>query len=153
MNDKIVQSVGEILRTARETKAMSLEEVHQATKMSVDVLTALEQDDLDSFQSDIYLKGFVRNYAKHLQIDVQDVLRILEQQRGGAPRASGTLWDIEESVAEEKLKSPRIFKRFIAPLMLIVILILTMLLINERLNRAESGNALLQSEVAAPRSS
>ncbi|MFQ5512345.1 MAG: helix-turn-helix domain-containing protein [Candidatus Krumholzibacteriia bacterium] len=153
MKDKVVHSVGELLRGAREGKEMTLEDVHQATKISVDVLTALEQDDLDSFQSDIYLKGFIRNYAKLLQIDAQEVLRTLERQRGGAPGASGALWDIEESVTEEKLKSPKIFKRFVAPLLLIVILVLTLLLINERKNRPQSDNALLQSEVVGPRPS
>ena len=62
MNDKGVHSVGETLRGAREAKGMTLEEVYQFTKISVDVLRALEEDDLDSFQSDIQLP----NEALHI---------------------------------------------------------------------------------------
>jgi len=152
MNDKGVHSVGETLRGAREAKGMTLEEVYQFTKISVDVLRALEEDDLDSFQSDIYLKGFIRSYAKHLQIDAQDILRTLDRLRGGGQAQSDTTWDIEESLTEEKLKSPRIFKRFVAPLLVLVILILTLLLIYERRNRPNTDGALLKSEVTVPRS-
>jgi hypothetical protein len=42
------------------------------------------------------------------------------------------MWDIEEAVTEEKVKSPRLFKRFVLPLLFLIILILAVLFINER---------------------
>ena len=62
-------TVGEILRKTREQKGYSIAEVHSATKMSPEVIRALEDDDLDSFAGEIYLKGFLRNYAAHLGLD------------------------------------------------------------------------------------
>ena len=96
--------------------------------MSVNVLKALEQEDFGSFESEIYLKGFLKNYAKYLGLEAEYVLRMLEGQRGGATTSRGTMWDIEESMREEKLKSPRILTRLIVPLLLIVIVVLSILL-------------------------
>jgi cytoskeleton protein RodZ len=133
MNENVVNSVGEILRSAREAKNLTLEKAHQDTKISVRVLGALEQDDFESFESDIYLKGFLKTYAQYLGVEVSHVLKTLSQQRGGRVSSSrAALWDIEETVTEEKLKSPRIFRRFVLPVLIAVIVILVVLFVNER---------------------
>jgi cytoskeletal protein RodZ len=132
MGDNVVNSVGEMLRTAREARKITLDVVNQNTKISVDVLASLEQDDFDSFESDIYLKGFLKTYANYLHIDVHEVLRALDRQRGKYVTGTGTMWDIEESVKEEIVKAPKIFRRVIVPLLLALIVILLFLLIKER---------------------
>ncbi|UCG50899.1 MAG: helix-turn-helix domain-containing protein [Candidatus Latescibacterota bacterium] len=129
---KFSETVGELLKNERESKKLSLEDVNRDTRLSIDVIKMLEQDDFASFESEIYLKGFLRNYAKYLGLDAEHLLRMMEGQRGGTQAAHGTLWDIEESVREERLKSPHVFTRFILPLLIIVILILVILLTLER---------------------
>ena len=42
------------------------------------------------------------------------------------------MWDIEETVREERLQSPHIFRRFILPLLLILIVLLIFLFAKER---------------------
>jgi cytoskeletal protein RodZ len=132
MSDNVANSVGEMLRSAREAKQLTLDAANRDTKISVDILSALEQDDFDAVGSDIYLKGFLRNYARFLGVDVDSVLRALDRQRGKGTLGVGTMWDIEEAVTEEKVKSPRLFKRFVLPLLFLIILILAVLFINER---------------------
>ena len=121
-------TVGELLKSKRQSKKLSLEEVNKHTKLSVDVLQSIEHDDFGSFESEIYLKGFLRNYAKHLGLDVDYVLQLLEGQRGDAPAAGGTMWDIEATVREEKLTSPRLLSRVVVPLLIVIIVILSVLL-------------------------
>jgi cytoskeletal protein RodZ len=125
-------TVGEILKRAREAKDLSIEDVNRSTKISVHVIKSLEQDDLDSFASETYLKGFLRNYAAFLGLDADQVWSMLNRKRGDTPAAKGTFWDIEEAVQEEKLRSPRIFKRFVLPAILIVIVVLVVLLVREK---------------------
>ena len=96
------------------------------------MLKTLEHDDFASFESEIYLKGFVKNYANYLGLDTDHILRVLEGQRGGTTAAGGTTWDIEESVREEKLKSPRVMTRIVVPLLLAIIVVLSILLVLER---------------------
>ena len=77
-----LNSVGEILRKAREKKRYSHDDVNKHTKISLPVLQALEQDDFDSFESDTYLKGFLKNYASFLQLDFELLNTTLERQKG-----------------------------------------------------------------------
>ena len=132
MNEGFANSVGELLRTARESKKLSLDDAHRETKISVATLASLEQDDFEAIGSDIYLKGFLKSYARFLGMDVDDVLKTLDRQRGKGAIGVGTMWDIEESVTEEKIKSPRIFRRVILPLLILIILVMTILFFRER---------------------
>ena len=62
-------SVGERLRRAREAKGFSLEQVSRVTKIHVNVLTAIEADRAAQTISPIYLKGFLKTYARHVGED------------------------------------------------------------------------------------
>ena len=125
-------TIGEILKRAREGKNLSVEDVNRSTKISVQVIKSLEQDDLDSFASDTYLKGFLKNYSAFLGLDPDQMWSTLNRKRGSDPAAKGTFWDIEEAVQEEKLRSPRVFRRFVLPVILIVIVVLVVLLVREK---------------------
>ena len=128
-------TIGEILKRSREAKNLTIEAVNRETKISVAVIHALEQDDMDSFASETYLKGFLKNYAIFLNLDPNQMWNMLSRQRGTVPDGQGTFWDIEEAVREEKLKSPRIVQRIIVPLLIIVIVLLVFLYVRERGNR------------------
>jgi cytoskeleton protein RodZ len=132
MNNNPESSVGELLRKKREERKLTLEEVYRHTKISMEVLRSLEQDDIESFESEAYLKGFLRNYAQFLKLDQDVVMMTLERQRGRARLGKGALWDIEETLKEEKLKSPRLISRILVPLLIIIILLLSVLYIKER---------------------
>jgi len=132
-------TIGEILKRTRESRNLTVETVNRETKISINVIRALEQDDMDSFSSETYLKGFVKNYAKYLELDPDQLWSMLSRQRGSVPDGKGTFWDIEEAVREEKLKSPKIVQRFVVPILIIVIVVLTLLFIRERNNRNETG--------------
>jgi hypothetical protein len=64
-----LQSLGDMLRQARESRAMSLQEVEQHTRIRVKFLEALESGDLSVLPSPIHAKGFLRNYAQFLHLD------------------------------------------------------------------------------------
>jgi cytoskeletal protein RodZ len=133
-------TIGEILKRAREARKLSIEDVNRETKISVNVIRALEQDDMDSFASETYLKGFLKNYAIYLGLDANKLWGMLSRQHGKVPDVTGTFWDIEEAVREEKLKSPRLVQRIVIPLLVILILVLGFLYVKERASRsAQAG--------------
>ncbi|NIM19573.1 MAG: helix-turn-helix domain-containing protein [Candidatus Latescibacteria bacterium] len=151
MENTPASTVGELLRKTREARKLSLEDVNRHTRISLDTLRSLEQDDIDVFESEAYLKGFLKNYARFLKLDEDVILLTLDRQRGRMNLGKGTLWDIEETMQEEKLKSPRILSRIVVPILLIIIIILSVLYIREH-NRAKQPDqekpvALLQVEV------
>ncbi len=63
-----MESMGTILRQAREAKKLSLEDVSKNTKISAHVLSALETDEISKLPSGIYARAFVRTYSGFLGI-------------------------------------------------------------------------------------
>lgn len=69
-------SIGEILRSKREEKKLSLLQVSQGTNIRVPFLEAIEQDRLDAIPSLAQARGFVRLYAGYLGLDPTPLLHV-----------------------------------------------------------------------------
>lgn len=67
-------SAGTMLRRAREARGESLEEVVAALKLSMRQLVAIEDGHYEELPGPAFVRGFVRNYARHLGLDPQVVL-------------------------------------------------------------------------------
>jgi cytoskeleton protein RodZ len=65
---------GENLRREREMRGVSLEEIADATKISVRALQALEADQFEKLPGGIFTRSFIRTYAKYLGLDVESVM-------------------------------------------------------------------------------
>jgi len=73
-------SVGTLLRAARETQGLTVEQVVQQLKLARRQVEAIEGDDFAALPGNTFARGFVRNYARLLKLDVPTVLAQLEQQ-------------------------------------------------------------------------
>ncbi len=71
-------TIGQRLKTAREDQRLTLEKVFEATRIRVPYLQALEEDDLSVMPSPVQARGYLRNYAEFLGLDVA---KLLEEQR------------------------------------------------------------------------
>ena len=78
-------SVGDQLRLARETQGLGVPEVVEQTKMKTDQVHALENGEWSAFAAPVYTRGFVRNYATLLKLDVDSLLQDLEVEMGQSP--------------------------------------------------------------------
>jgi cytoskeleton protein RodZ len=72
MKDSPTLGFGEELRRERQIREISLEEISSATKISVRLLTALEQGDVRRLPAPAFTRGFIRAYALHLGIDPEE---------------------------------------------------------------------------------
>lgn len=72
MKDSPALGFGEELRRERQIREISLEEISSATKISVRLLTALEQGDVRRLPAPAFTRGFIRAYARHLGIDPEE---------------------------------------------------------------------------------
>ncbi len=68
------ESLGEFLRSERERRGLSIEQVASATKISQRVLYALESDHYSDLPALPFVRGFVKNYAKFIGLDGNQVL-------------------------------------------------------------------------------
>ncbi len=66
--------IGAMLKKEREARGLSLEIVHDATKIPMDALRAIEEGYTIRTLSSFYLKGFLKIYARYLNVDISDIL-------------------------------------------------------------------------------
>ena len=60
---------GADLNKIRTELEIPLEEIADNTKVRIGMLRAIEEDNLELFPPAVYLKGFLKSYARYLQID------------------------------------------------------------------------------------
>ena len=75
-------TVAEQLRHAREEQKLSIYQVAEITKIKTDHIRALESGDFDSFSAPVYIRGFVRTYARALKLDDARMVGDLETELG-----------------------------------------------------------------------
>ncbi len=92
------ESLGNYLKREREAKNLSLKEVTKNTKITEQVLAALEEDQYDLLPSATYVKGFLSAYARFLGIDPNDVV-LRYQNRHEKRQVLRPETPVEETVA------------------------------------------------------
>lgn len=65
---------GLILKNVRIEKGLSLEAVHESTKIPMDALKAIEEGYTIRTLSPFYVKGFLKIYAGYLNIDITEII-------------------------------------------------------------------------------
>jgi cytoskeletal protein RodZ len=76
-----VQTVGELLRSERERKGLSVKEIELATSIRTIYITAIEEGNYSIIPGEVYLKGFIRNYANFLGLDSQQIIDLYRQSQ------------------------------------------------------------------------
>ncbi|MFZ5884628.1 MAG: RodZ domain-containing protein [Chloroflexota bacterium] len=74
----LMPTLGQRLKAAREERRLTLEQAFEATRIRVAYLRALEEDDLSVMPSPVQARGYLRNYAAYLGLDLD---RLLEEVR------------------------------------------------------------------------
>ena len=75
-----LMEVGALLKRERERCGISIRDVLDATKISRRNLTALEEGQVGSLPHPVYLKGYVRNIAKLVGLDANELAQLVDQQ-------------------------------------------------------------------------
>jgi len=86
-----LKTVGKLLAEKRVAKKLSYDQISEIIKINPEYLEALEKTDYSKFPSEVYIKGFLRNYAKFLEIDPEHALALYRREQ-------------EKSHAKPKLK-------------------------------------------------
>jgi cytoskeletal protein RodZ len=76
-----VESFGAYLKRERELRGISIREVAQTTKISSRAIDALEQERFEELGGEIFVRGFLRNYAKYLGLDPEDAILRYDEYR------------------------------------------------------------------------
>ena len=74
-----MQTVGQILKQAREKKGKPLSSVARETKISARFLKALEKNQFDKLPAEPFTKGFIKNYARAVNLPTKKVLALFRR--------------------------------------------------------------------------
>lgn len=72
-------SLGAFLRSEREARQKSVREIATETKVPEAALFAIESDRLDDLPGEVFIRGFLRAYARAIELDPDDVLSRLDR--------------------------------------------------------------------------
>lgn len=78
-----VKGFGAMLREARESLGISIGDVSSRTRLSVDQIRAIEEEDLERLPEPVYVRAFLRAYAKAIGIDYEPVVNDYVTRCGG----------------------------------------------------------------------
>jgi cytoskeleton protein RodZ len=95
-----MESLGERLKRGREEKNISLDDVVQATKINKGILTAIENDQSEFLPPLVFVRGFIRNYARYVGLDEKELLDLYNETCGSKEAHTTS----EESQGRKKMK-------------------------------------------------
>jgi cytoskeleton protein RodZ len=81
----MIEEVGKKLRQARLEKELSLEQVSEVLHIRTRFLKALEEGDLSVLPSAVQVRGFLRLYAGHLDLNADELLAELQKKPEAEP--------------------------------------------------------------------
>ncbi|MBT9567340.1 MAG: helix-turn-helix domain-containing protein [Thiobacillus sp.] len=102
MSASVEATVGQILRETRETQKITQEDVAFRLRLMHRQIEAIESDDFQSLGQPVFARGFVRNYARLLGIDPDELLERME----GAPAEPAPIAQSEPPLTRSWLTSP-----------------------------------------------
>tara|TARA_B100000686_G_scaffold354854_1_gene467710 strand:- start:3964 stop:4755 length:792 start_codon:yes stop_codon:yes gene_type:complete len=77
-----MDNFGSYLRNERESRGVPLEEIADNTKINLRFLLALENNDYDQLPNEVFIKGYIRSYAKTIGGNADEMLAIYEESDG-----------------------------------------------------------------------
>jgi cytoskeletal protein RodZ len=69
-----MESVGQFLRRHREARGMSLEEIARATRVPLASMERLEAGQFDELPGEVFVRGFLKSYARAVEIPIDEAL-------------------------------------------------------------------------------
>lgn len=117
-------SLGQDLKKERESRGISLEEMADATKISLRFLRAVEEDRLEILPGKFFTRGIIRTYAKYIGLDENSFLtqyvQFLKQEEKALMEA-----EHDDKIRNSREKIKKIFPHaLIAALMAAVLIVL-----------------------------
>jgi hypothetical protein len=88
LNENARDKLSRMLREAREAKGVTLAQAEVATRVRGKYLRGLEAGDWSALPEPLYVRGFIRSYARYLGLDAATALALYEQEhKGPLPKA------------------------------------------------------------------
>ncbi|MEO9588103.1 MULTISPECIES: RodZ domain-containing protein [Marinobacter] len=147
------EPTGQLLKRAREQKGLSISAVADAQHLRPAVIQAIEDGHYEQIDSELFLKGYVRTYARQVDLDPDAVIATLDEeleplrQRKEQAEEANPLIDIER----RRRRKRRVAKLLLLLLVIAVIAFLALRFMGELDGiTGDTTEPAVSSETAAP---
>jgi cytoskeletal protein RodZ len=79
-----MKSVGRFLREKREERRMSVAEIARATRVPIASVERIESDQFDELPAEVFVRGFLKSYARAVGVAEEEVLALYTSSRRDA---------------------------------------------------------------------
>lgn len=112
-----MDELGNILREAREMKGLTLTDAQEETRINTRFLEAMENGEFERLPTPVHARGFLRNYARFLELEPDPLLERFEAHFGRRPlpannRASA---QAQAAITPDAPLQPRVDQPFFDP--------------------------------------
>ena len=145
-------SLGNIIKSARESARLSLDDLAAMTSIRVGLLSQMEADDFSGCGGDTYARGHLRTIAAKLHLDAQELLNLYTQEYGAQERRIQDLL-VESSVTTPAQEKSAISFKTLALISLAIIIIAALIeIVISNANSRQSAPTPATSISASPTS-
>ena len=114
-------TLGEFLKQVRETHGLSIEYVADQLKLKISTVRDLEANHYDHVGGVVYIKGYLRSYARLLNLDIEDQLQLNNNADAEAIRVPVS----DECAHKQTVKTPYKLLSLLALLIILALLVFT----------------------------
>jgi cytoskeleton protein RodZ len=122
-----MSALGQRFRAAREARGLAIAEVAEQIRIRAVYLAAIENEAWSEIGAPVYIRGFLRTYARFLGLDAEEAVAAFnlgEEERGAIVPARGDLADIERAGGRRGLQlSPLIWIASLVAVILIAFVV------------------------------
>ncbi|MFQ5716677.1 MAG: RodZ domain-containing protein [Nitrospinales bacterium] len=98
----MVENFGNYLKNERELRGIPLEEIADRTKIPLRFLQALEDNNFDEIPGEVFIKGFIRSYAKSIGASAEETLAAFDESVGKQRREEAQKLENKSHLLYEK---------------------------------------------------
>lgn len=142
MSEERSLPVGQRLAEARQAKGLSLDYVAEKLKLSVHQVEAIESEDFSHLPAPVFVRGFVRNYARLVGLDANAMLVALDLEQ----KPTEQLTAPSEGV---RLEGSRVRKWLLVPLILLLLFMILVAALYAWLSQGEDALVTMQESAQA----
>ncbi len=78
-------TLGQYLQDARNALGIDIREAAQQTRINLQYIKALEDEDFSKLPGEVFVKGFLKNYGRFLNLDEAEVMKRYGELKGNYP--------------------------------------------------------------------
>ena len=84
-NASVTKTAGELLKETREKQELSIQDIASRLNLQTNIIQALEAEDTNKLPAITYVRGYIRSYARIVNLDADEVIKLHEDDAQTPP--------------------------------------------------------------------